>query len=158
MISRVQFTKLNTILDEDSIKILKILTKGEITDQKIAEKMRIRPNTIRRVLNEMHTKGIITYRKEKERSGWYNYIWRINPEMVDKFIGMEGSRTFDTLNERLQFEEKNHFFQCIDGCVRTEYTSALESQFKCPMCQKQLVHYDNIKDIKQIRKQIKTLI
>jgi len=157
MLNRTTQQLLEGLLDEDSIHILKILSKGEITDQKIAEKMKVRPNTIRRMLNEMHTKGIITYRKEKEKSGWYNYIWRINLERLEEYIAVEKDGYVNSLQDRLNFEEENHFFQCTDGCVKMEYTRALESQFKCPLCGNELSHYDNAKDITAIRKELKLL-
>lgn len=157
MIKRHQWKRLSEIFDENSIKILKILSKGEITDQAIAEKMMIRANTIRRILNEMHTKGIITYRKEKERSGWYNYIWRINYDKIEEFINMEKDNYIQYLEDRLKFEQENHFFRCSDGCVKLEYANALEADFKCPLCNSQLVHYNNKKDIRQIKQELKAL-
>ena len=157
MLARPTEKLLEGLLDGDSIRILKILAKGEITDQKIAEKMKVRPNTIRRMLNEMHTKGVITYRKEKEKSGWYNYIWRINPERLEEYIASEKNRYVGSLEERLNFEEENHFFQCTDGCVKMEYNSAFESKFKCPLCGNELAHYDNNKDVKAIQNELKLL-
>jgi len=157
MLSRATEKLLQGLLDRDSIRILKILSKGEITDQRIAEKMRVRPNTIRRMLNEMHTKGIITYRKEKEKSGWYNYIWRINQERLEEYVSNEKNTYIGSLQERLNFESDNHFFQCTDGCVKMEYTRALESQFKCPLCSSDLSHYDNAKDVRTIKRELKLL-
>ena len=157
MVNRETISLLGKVLDEESLKILKILTRGEITDQKIADKLKLRPNTVRRILNEMHTKAIITYRKEKEKSGWYNYIWRINEERLNDFINGEKQRYGQDLLERLKFEEENHFFKCTDGCVMIEYSRALDSKFKCPMCSNQLIHHDNEKEIRSIKRELKTL-
>lgn len=156
MIKRSVLTELNDLLDEKSIQILKILGRvDEMTDQKLAEKLKIRANTVRRILNELHTKGILTYRKEREKSGWYNYIWRMNHDQLPDFIAEEQSRHHSGLQDRLKFEEDNHFFECSDGCARLEYSRALEAGFKCPLCGNVLQHYDNDKDIKTLRREIK---
>jgi len=157
MPKRETISLLGNVLDDESFKIIKILFRGEITDQKIADKLKLRPNTVRRILNEMHTKGIITYRKEKEKSGWYNYIWRINEERLSDFLSSEKQRQGQSLLERLKFEEENHFFKCTEGCVKIEYDNALDSQFKCPICNSQLVHYDNKKEISSIKRELKSI-
>lgn len=157
MLNRATEDLLQGLLDSDCIRILKILSRGEITDQKIAEKMKVRPNTIRRMLNEMHTKGVITYRKEKEKSGWYNYIWRLNDVRLQEYIAAEKAGDRSSLQDRLKFEEDNHFFQCVDGCFKMDYNSAFESQFKCPQCGRELAHHDNTKDIRAIKKELTLL-
>ncbi len=158
MIKRSVLADLNNMLDEQSIQILKILGRvTEMTDQKMAEKLKIRPNTVRRILNELHTKGILTYRKEREKSGWYNYIWRMNHDRVPAFIDEEKGRHHSGLQNRLRFEEDHHFFQCTDQCARLEYSRALEASFKCPFCGNALQHYDNAKDIRTLRREIKNV-
>lgn len=156
MIKRSVLVELTSLLDTQSIEILKILGRvDEMTDQKIAEKLKVRPNTVRRILNELHTKGVMTYRKEREKSGWYNYIWRLNHDGLGVFVEEERVRQHSTLKDRLRFEEDNHFFECTDQCARLEYSRALEAGFKCPFCGNGLQHYDNAKDIRTLKRDIK---
>ncbi len=151
MVKRAHIKELENVLDDNSIQILKLLSRGEMTDCAIAEKLKTRANTIRRVLNNLHEKKILAYRKEREKTGWYNYIWRIQDDALPDFISNERERHLKDLQEKLNSENGNHFFECKDGCTRVDYTKALEMEFKCASCGKELAHYDNTEDIQTIQ-------
>lgn len=157
MVKKAHIKKLESILDDNSIQILKLLSRGEKTDCAIAEKLKTRPNTIRRALNNLHEKKILSYRKERERTGWYNYIWKIQDEALPEFIESEKGRHLKELQDKLSLENGNHFFECKDGCTRVDYAKALEMEFKCASCGKELAHYDNTEDIQTLQDEMQRI-
>jgi len=157
MVKKEHIKKLESVLDDNSIQILKILSRGEKTDCAIAEKLKTRPNTIRRALNNLHEKKILSYRKEREKTGWYNYIWKIHDEAIPDFIESEKGRHLKELQDKLSLETGNQFFECKDGCTRVDYTKALEMAFKCGSCGKELAHDNNAEDIRTLQDEMQRI-
>jgi transcription initiation factor TFIIE subunit alpha len=143
------------IVDEKTNKVLNILKRdGSATDQKIADELELRPNTVRRILNELHTRNLLTYRREREATGWYNYIWTLNPAKVVDFIILEKSRAKTSLKNRIAFESNNQFFMCKEGCAKLVYDQAFEANFKCPICNTELAPHKNEAILKKLREEL----
>jgi len=56
-------------------KVIKLLGDKGNTSDKIAEKLRVRENDVRRTLNELLIEGKVTYKKTVKR-GKLAYIWK----------------------------------------------------------------------------------
>ncbi|MDE1825214.1 MAG: hypothetical protein KGH61_00830 [Candidatus Micrarchaeota archaeon] len=113
-------------------EIIKILATPQ-TDDAIAEKLDIKINEVRRMLNTLNTFGVTRYNVNKDSKGWLTFKWYIDAskliEMQDEIIAREGSAGY-----RIP-EGCNDFFIC-NKCYAEQKTifpfeTAFEMNFKC---------------------------
>jgi len=146
---------------EDAVKIVDFLKdKKNISEFKIAEKIKGEINHIRNILYRLHSKNLVTYIKKKDRQkGWYISYWTFNRKRVKDLIDITKKDKLTMLKERLEKEEANkgNFFMCTSACIRLSFQDATEFEFKCPECGKLLNQIDNAKTIETIKKNIKEL-
>ncbi len=131
---------------EEAVTVVKSLKKlGEGTDETISNDCGVRLNTVRKILYKLYDHGLVSCtRVRDEKTGWYIFYWRLQPDQLDAFIRSRKRRTLDKLKQRLDFERKHSFFICkTDGEVRVTFEEAMESSFKCRKCASQLESSDN---------------
>ncbi|MGP8068249.1 MAG: transcription factor [Candidatus Bathyarchaeia archaeon] len=131
---------------EEAVTIVKSLKKlGEGTDEIIANDCAIRLNTVRKVLYKLYDHGLVSCtRVRDEKTGWFIFYWRLQPDQLDAFIRSRKKRTLDKLKQRLDFERNHTFFVCkTDVEVRVTFEEAMESSFKCGKCGNQLDSSEN---------------
>ena len=161
-----------SVLDEELIKIanlfggeeavttVKSLKKlGEGTDETIANDCGIRLNTVRKVLYKLYDHGLVSCtRVRDEKTGWFIFYWRLQPDQLDAFIRSRKKRALDKLKQRLDFEKSHGFFVCkSDPEVRVTFEEAMETSFKCGKCGNQLESSDNGELISGIELRIQKL-
>lgn len=131
---------------EEAVTIVKSLKKlGEGTDEIIANDCAIRLNTVRKVLYKLYDHGLVSCtRVRDEKTGWFIFYWRLQPDQLDAFIRSRKKRTLDKLKQRLDFERNHTFFVCkTDIEIRVTFEEAMESSFKCGKCGNQLDSSEN---------------
>ena len=131
---------------EEAVTIVKSLKKlGEGTDEIIANDCAIRLNTVRKVLYKLYDHGLVSCtRVRDEKTGWFIFYWRLQPDQLDAFIRTRKKRALDKLKQRLDFERNHTFFVCkTDVEVRVTFEEAMESSFKCGKCGNQLDSSEN---------------
>jgi len=131
---------------EEAVTIVKSLKKlGEGTDEIIANDCAIRLNTVRKVLYKLYDHGLVSCtRVRDEKTGWFIFYWRLQPDQLDAFIRSRKKRTLDKLKQRLDFERNHTFFVCkTDVEIRVTFEEAMESSFKCGKCGNQLDSSEN---------------
>lgn len=131
---------------EEAITVVKSLKKlGEGTDEIIANDCTIRLNTVRKVLYKLYDHGLVSCtRVRDEKTGWFIFYWRLQPDQLDAFIRSRKKRALDKLKQRLDFERSHNFFICkTDSEVRVTFEDAMESSFKCSKCGNQLDSSEN---------------
>ncbi len=161
-LSRIKINKesikyLEDMLDIDSMRIINMLLPGEMTDCRMAEKLKIRPNTVRRSCNELHVKGLLTYRKEKQKNGRYDYIWWIKREKLPEIIVTRKKEYLDLLKKREEKERATEYFICNNNCQRSmpmRHEEMLKVGAICPECGSMLTAYDNGKEIDSLQEEI----
>ena len=156
-IKKEEMGYLEEMLDEDSMRIVGMLTRGEMTDCMLAEKLGLRANTVRRACNELHLKGMLTYRKEKQKNGWYDYIWWIKDTRVQDIILNKRDEYMNVLKEKAELESQTQYFICKDNCQRStrmNHEQMLESGSVCPACGSILTAYDNQKEVESLTEEI----
>ena len=73
-------------------------------------------------------------------------------------FSLKKTKVLERLKQRLQYETQNTFYHCNNnGCPRHTFEEAMANAFKCPNCNGQLIHVDNLEIIKLLRDQIETL-
>jgi len=131
---------------EEAVTVVKSLKKlGEATDEIIANDCGIRLNTVRKVLYKLYDHGLVSCtRVRDEKTGWFIFYWRLQPDQLDAFIRSRKKRALDKLKQRLDFEKDHSFFICKnDSEVRITFEEAMETSFKCGKCGNQLDSSDN---------------
>jgi len=146
--------------DEDAVKIMGIL-KGvdEITDDEIATKTGIRLNFIRKILYKFYDHSLVGLRRSRdENTGWFIFHWRLQPDQLEGFILNQKRRILEKLETRLGYEKNHDFYYCsTPECDKIPFEEAMELVFKCPACNKPLMHYDNGQLIEALNKRIEQL-
>ena len=109
------------------------LNSGQLTDDKLATKMNIKVNEVRRMLNVLNGYGITKYEINKDSKGWLTFKWYVDRQKLTVFHG--------TLMEKQQEhgpalqENCNDFFFCPacyeDQKVILPFDSAFEVNFRC---------------------------
>jgi transcription initiation factor TFIIE subunit alpha len=147
------------VIGEDAVKIVHFLkNKKNISEFKIADKTKTEIHEIRNILYRLHSHHLVTYIKKKDRQkGWYISYWTFNPKRIKDIIKNLKVQRLERLRERLKKEEANkgNFYMCKNACVRLDFHSATEFDFKCPECGELLNLVDNEKTIDRLKKQIK---
>ena len=133
---------------EDAVQIIDTL-KGanEITDDEIAFQTGIRLNFVRKILYKLYDHSLVALRRSRdENTGWFVFHWRLQPDQLDGFITNQKRRVLEKLENRLEHEKNHEFYYCsTTGCRRTPFEEAVELVFRCPTCNKLMMHFDNKK-------------
>jgi transcription initiation factor TFIIE subunit alpha len=146
------------IAGEHGHEVASELVGKEMTDEELAKKTGIRVNLVRKILYDLYDNRVVGYRRIRdENSGWYIYYWRIEPERAIEFYDSNKRLLLQKLQERLEQERGPMFFICSDGCVKLPFDEAVEVDFKCPKCQKQLKPFENSDIVTALERQIESL-
>ena len=135
---------------EEAVTVVKSLKKlGEGTDETVTNDCAVRLNTVRKILYKLYDHGLVSCtRVRDEKTGWFIFYWRLQPDQLDAFIRSRKRRTLDKLKQRLEYEKTHTFFVCkTDGDIRVTFEEAMESSFRCSKCGKQLESLDNAADV-----------
>jgi transcription initiation factor TFIIE subunit alpha len=145
---------------DDAVKVIDILREvEEITDDEIANKTGIRLNFVRKILYKLYDHSLVALRRSRDEStGWFIFHWRLQPDQLEGFIQGQKRRILDKLETRLRYEKNHDFYYChTPGCKRIPFEEAIELVFKCPTCNKPLMHYDNGKLVEALNTKIERL-
>lgn len=153
-----------SVLDEELIKVANLFgseeavtvvnslkAMGEGTDETITNDCKtrfnkeIRLNTVRKILYKLYDHGLVSCtRVRDEKTGWFIFYWRLQPDQIDAFIRSRKKRALEKLKQRLDYERNHSFFICkTDGSVRVTFEEAMEGSFKCQKCGGQLQSVEN---------------
>lgn len=151
---------------EDAVTVVKSLkAMGEGTDETITNDIKtrfnkeVRLNTVRKILYKLYDHGLVSStRVRDEKTGWFIFYWRLQPDQIDAFIRSRKKRALDKLKQRLDYERNHTFFVCkTDPDVRVTFEEAMETSFKCGKCGNQLESIENGEVVTVIESKIEKL-
>jgi transcription initiation factor TFIIE subunit alpha len=147
---------------EEAVTVVKSLKKlGEGTDETITNDCgaAVRLNNVRKVLYKLYDHGLVSCtRVRDEKTGWFIFYWRLQPDQLDAFIRSRKRRALDKLQQRLEYERGHTFFVCkTDTDVRITFEEAMESSFKCSKCGNQLQNLENTGEVAFLETKIQRL-
>jgi len=145
---------------EDAVRIVETLGEvDEITDEEIVAKTDIKLNAVRRILYRLYDHSLVGLRRTRDdKTGWFIFHWRLQPDQIEGFLINQKKRILEKLEERLNYEESHDFYYCgTPGHRRIPFEEATEYIFRCPECDKPLMHFDNSKIIEFLSKKIEQL-
>jgi transcription initiation factor TFIIE subunit alpha len=146
--------------EEEAVKLISILKNSEeITDDEIANKTGVRLNSVRKILYKLYDHSLVGLRRTRDpKTGWFIFHWRLQPDQLEGFILSQKRRVLEKLEIRLEYERKHDFYYCFTpGCRRVPFEEAVELVFKCPICGKPLMHYENEKMTEVLAKKVEQL-
>ncbi|MEM3442441.1 MAG: transcription factor [Candidatus Bathyarchaeia archaeon] len=146
--------------DEDAVKLIEILKNcDEITDDEIANKTGVRLNNVRRILYKLYDHSLVSLRRTRDpKTGWFIFHWKLQPTQLEGFILSQKRRVLEKLVTRLEYEKNHDLYYCYTpGCKRIPFEEAVELVFRCPVCGKPLMHYNNADIIQALTKKIEQL-
>jgi len=137
---------LRAVGGEEAVKVALCLRENdEVTDDEVAVKIGVKPNDVRRILYKFIDSSLVTVRRFRdEKTGWYTFKWRLQPDQLEGFILNLKRRVLEKLNQRLEYERTHDFYHCIQpDCPRITFEEAMDFAFSCPNCGRPLQHVDN---------------
>ena len=138
--------KVAALFGEDAVRIVEVL-KGvhEITDNEIADKTQIHLKMVRKALYSLYDHSLLALRQYRDKeTGWFVFNWRLQPDQLEGFIVNQKRRVLEKLETRLEYEKSHEFYACqTPGCKRFPFEDAFELLFKCPACNKPMMHINN---------------
>lgn len=149
------------LVGDDVLPVVNYLKdRRNISEFKIAEKVRLEVNETRNMLYRLHNHSLVSYHRKKDKEkGWYISYWTFNPKRINDLIVLMNRERLQKLYERLSREEENLncFFICSNLCSRLDFEKALEFEFKCPECGSLMNQQDNTKTVEHLQRQITEL-
>ncbi len=123
---------------KQGVELTKALNASPHTDDKLASRMDIKVNEVRRMLNVLNGYGITKYDINKDGKGWLTFRWYLDREKLNAFHGVLQEKQN---GQKINLQENcNDFFYC-DSCYKNQklilpFDSAYELNFKCEGCGK----------------------
>ena len=155
------FDTVKEVVGEDSLKVVEFLKdKKNISDFKIAEKVKTDIHEIRNILYRLYNHNLVSYYRKKDRQkGWYISYWTFNKKRIKDLMKNLHYSKIDKFTKRLEHEETNrgNIYLCPGACVRVNFEGATDFGFKCPECGSILNLQDNEKTIQFLQETIKEL-
>jgi len=133
-------TRLIEMGGENTINIIRDFDK-DMSDEELARKANIKASDARVVLNRLHSHGLFSYTRVRDRdSGWYSYIWKMSEDRLKEFAFVEPQRSAE--GEVVENgADKYHCLACSPGkCLGFE--GAMDAQFRCERCGSGLVLFE----------------
>ncbi len=147
------------ILGSEGAPLLKHLYgKENISEFELATKTRRDIKNIRKMLYILYNYNLVGFtRKKDKQKGWYVYYWTLLPESI-KFNYIKNRRELlSLLKQRLEEENKELFFTCLNNCVRLNFDQAMDLEFHCPECGELLTQDNGEEKIRLLTAQIKEI-
>jgi transcription factor E len=137
-------------VSKNVVDVISLLTAPR-TDEYITEKLGIKINAVRRMLNIMQNYGITNYYISKNKNGWLSFAWYMNTGKLPAFLEMvKGAESEKSMIE----EDCNDYFVC-NSCYKENkliftFDAAYEAGFACNACGKNLDRVGNKTDVESL--------
>ena len=147
------------LVGEDAVQIVEFIKdKENISEFKIAEKIKVDMQELRNILYRLHNHNLVSYYRKKDRQkGWYISYFSFNKNIIKDLYVKILKDKLSKYKSRLDKENQSDYFICPSLCARLDFHQASEMEFKCPECGKILQQQDNQKTIDLLKKKIQEI-
>jgi len=152
--------KVAALFGEDAVRVVEVLQGvDEIVDIEIADQTQIRLNMVRKTLYRLYDHSLVALRQSRDKeTGWFIFHWRLKPDQFRGFITIMKRHVLEKLETRLEYEKEHDFYSCeTPGCKRFPFEEAFELLFKCPVCNKPMVHLNDDRIVEAITRKIEQI-
>ena len=117
---------------ENTISVIREFDR-DMSDEELAHKTMIKASDVRVVLNRLHSQGLFTYTRVRDRdSGWYTYIWKLCDGRLKDFAG---EFTVQRAEGNIREIDGDAYFCPTCGPNKlVAFDEASEARFKCSSC------------------------
>ena len=147
------------VAGEDVIPLVRQLkNKKNVSEFKLAEAMELEVNLVRNMLYRLYHANLVSFTRRKDKKkGWYIYYWTFKIKQV-KYVAINlKKQRLERLKDRLSREQDSSFYTCPNDCMRLDFDSAINFEFKCPECASLMQQESNGKKIGEIEDEIRAL-
>ena len=117
-----------------------------MSDEQIAQKSGIRASDVRVVLNKLHSYGLATYLRNRDKnSGWYSYVWKLNNEHAQGLKGRLKEEETSALTPEIPMGDGEYYSCNACGERKFDFERASNLLFKCDQCGQDLRFFENLK-------------
>ena len=149
--------KVAALFGEDAVRVVEVL-RGvhEIIDMGVVDQTQIRLTTVRKTLYRLYDHSLVALRQSRDKkTGWFVYHWRLQPDQLESFIFNQKRRVLEKLETRLRYEKSHEFYSCqTQSCRPLPFGQAFEVLFRCPACNRSMVHVNNSHIIETLTRKI----
>lgn len=141
---------------EDVVDLLD--TNKHVNEFIIAKKLDLTINQTRNILYKISNKGLVSsIRKKDKRKGWYTYFWKIETIRALEFLKENFLKKINQLENQIKSRETKRFYVCERCSIELTEENALLHDFSCIECGDILSLKDNIKLLKEMKKNLSKL-
>ncbi len=143
-------------IGDDAVSLVMLLKdKENISEFKLADKLKITINQVRNILYRLSLNSLVTStRKKDKKKGWYIYFWTLdNKKTLNAIINFK-QKKIEALQKSMETEKNEIFYICPNKCIRIGQLTALELQYRCHECNQVLKQEDNTKRVEKISRDI----
>ncbi|MBW6518807.1 MAG: transcription factor [ANME-2 cluster archaeon] len=149
---------LSNLVGEEGMNVVLKMPEGEVTDEDVSIVTEVPLNIVRRTLYILFENRLATYRRERNKdSGWLTYLWKIDMSGINELLENETNKLLNNLKVKLEFEDENMFYICVNNCGRFVFNIVAETEYLCPSCGEEVIFEDNEKVKQILRKRIQEL-
>jgi len=128
--------------------------KKNVSEFKIADDLKKDIKEVRTTLYLLVNFNLVSsIRKKDKTKGWYIYYWTVNTDQIKYLVKSIKEKKLEKLKERIDRETNSLFFVCGNNCLRLNFDSATEFEFKCPECGLLMNQEDNAGIIENLEKE-----
>lgn len=138
--------------------VRELRNKVNVSEFTLADKIKQEINITRNMLYRLYDNNLVSFtRKKDKKKGWYIYYWTFNENRAQDLIKDIKLRKLQRLNEKLTHEQETQFYLCPNKCIRMDFPTSLDYQFKCPECGLLMDIEDNAQRIEHLKNAIKNI-
>jgi len=128
-------------------------TTKHVNEFVISTKLDITINQTRNILYKLSDFGLVSHiRKKDKKKGWYTYFWKIEVLRALEFLKEEKLKKLGQINNQIYSRQTQEFYVCERCNIEATEENALLQDFTCPECGEVFTRKDNIKLIKELKK------
>ncbi len=150
-----------TTAGEDALKLAGIMANWKnLSEFKLMKKAKLDVQRTRNILYKLHSNNLADYTRVKDnKSGTYVSYWSFNRLMAKNLFSRIRQEKLQRFRERLEEEASNinGYFICPAACIRADFTTAVQTGFKCVECGQLLEQEDNTRTINFLREKVREM-
>jgi transcription initiation factor TFIIE subunit alpha len=114
---------------------------------------------VRKALYSLYDHSLVALRQSRDKqTGWFIFHWRLQPDQLESFVLNQKRHVLEKLEIRLDYEKNHEFYTCQTlGCIRFPFAEAFEHLFKCPRCNKPMMHVSNDSTVEVLARKIEEI-
>jgi transcription initiation factor TFIIE subunit alpha len=156
---KLMYDVTSKVVGDDAVSVVKnIYGKKDVSEFEIADSINSDINRARNILYRLYNNNIVSFMKKKDRiKGWYVYFWTLNKKRFGDLANELEQKKIEILQRQIDREKDGVFYKCDNNCIRLNFETAFDFNFRCPECNEILDSEDNSTKINLLERELNTL-